>query len=857
MERGHPVVPLASSKSGKSGNSNLHPTISASHSDMSDDDDEAPTRAQSIARPTLSKYKTLPDLSHNTLLPELVKSGNEGLRLRPLGVLKAAGCRVGVDSDAMKAQVRENLLRPAYDVRKFYKSTGVWQGIARSAIFEHITLFVIALNALWIWIDTDFNSSEVLVEALPVFQVVEHSFIVFFSFEWTVRFLSFKRKRQCLKDAWFVFDSCLVLMMVLEGWLMSGLMLVVGQGASGSMGNASILRMARLLRLSRMARMVRLFRAMPELLILLKGMAAATRSVFFTLCLLMIVLYVFGIAFRQLTDSTAVGDKYFSSVVKSMYTLLIDGTFMDSLGPLVRAVGQESPALAMLFWLFVLMSAMTVMNMLIGVLCEVVSAVAATEKEALAINFVKERMRDLFTLIGKSDGGLISKEEFLKIVQKPEACRVLEETGVDVLGIIDMADTIFSENNESGEPEDKPLGFTELMELILDLRGSNTAKVRHIVDLRRHSIRATSQTNKAIAKLEVRVLARLEKIERGQRHHSAKGTSSTTLPKKAMNPSAYLSGNAMLAHIEGHLPKGFSSTSTQSVGDRDFSSDRMSLSSYDSGWADLNSPVPSASDGPFGVLGAASPVAQAAALTKGRSTDQMKKADSSASVGGPGATVAAAAGAVASPEALPASVGVGSRRVAVADFGSLTRSLEAILEEARLDLCKEFTSYQPASLSAPCSPVCGRRCGEASPTRSQTALVEASGGNSLKNSSSATLAAGVPLPPTSTQSPMQSSSADPVEVVKQQQQQQQQQQPVQQNEGYFSTATTASTTTGGPSRSTSMPRGALQIPDDVSLKELERQVQSSMHLLGALEELRSFRTRFRQGCGSNPIAIVG
>merc|ERR1719203_1326657 len=131
--------------------------------------------------------------------------------------------------------------------------------------------------------------------------------------------------------------------MLAETWVMTGVILFVGGTSGGLMGDAAILRMARLLRLSRMARMVRLFRAMPELLILVKGIVAATRSVFFTLCLLIILLYVFGIAFRQLADGSQVGKEQFDTVLASMYTLLIDGTFMDSMGPLIRRLGKESP----------------------------------------------------------------------------------------------------------------------------------------------------------------------------------------------------------------------------------------------------------------------------------------------------------------------------------------------------------------------------------------------------------------------------------------------------------------------------------------------------------------------------------
>merc|ERR1711879_498385 len=113
---------------------------------------------------------------------------------------------------------------------------------------------------------------------------------------------------------------------------MSLFIVCMGGGANGGLGNTSILRIARLLRLSRMARMARLLRAMPELMILIKGMMAACRSVLFTLLLLIILMYIFGIMFRQLVplDSIA-GGKYFPSVGASMFSLLIHGAFIDNL----------------------------------------------------------------------------------------------------------------------------------------------------------------------------------------------------------------------------------------------------------------------------------------------------------------------------------------------------------------------------------------------------------------------------------------------------------------------------------------------------------------------------------------------
>lgn len=413
---------------------------------------------------------------------------------------------ISVDPEKLKENVRRSLIRKPYNVCDFYHKEGVFQEIARNGIFEKATLSVIALNALWISIDTDMNHAAVLTEAQPVFQFVEYFFVLYFSFEWTARFLAFRLKRHCLRDAWFCFDSALVLMMVLESWLMSAVLLMSsGNGSGGGMGNASILRMARLLRLSRMARMVRLFRAVPELLILIKGIVAATRSVIFTLLLLGILLYVFAIALRQLTDGTAVGADHFGSVPISMYTLLIDGTLMDNLGDLVRDLGAQSPVCGIMFWVFVLLSSCTVMNMLIGVLCEVVSAVSSTEKEAILVSFVKERMKPLFEELDTSGDGLISKSEFLCILDNAQAVRLLEEVGVDVIFLLDQCDSLFQEDlqDPSNEQVTKDMDFEELMSVILELRGSNQACVKHIVGLRRHLLESMKHTNRTLADMEI------------------------------------------------------------------------------------------------------------------------------------------------------------------------------------------------------------------------------------------------------------------------------------------------------------------------------------------------------------------
>merc|ERR1712045_983547 len=117
----------------------------------------------------------------------------------------------------------------------FYKTEGTAQMIARSHIFENVTLAVIAINAIWIAVDSDHNPESVILRAPPLLQVAEHLFILYFSAEWLIRFLAFEQKFDCFKDSWFLFDSCLVFLMVVESWVMAPIIVITGTGSNSGL----------------------------------------------------------------------------------------------------------------------------------------------------------------------------------------------------------------------------------------------------------------------------------------------------------------------------------------------------------------------------------------------------------------------------------------------------------------------------------------------------------------------------------------------------------------------------------------------------------------------------------------------
>jgi len=405
-----------------------------------------------------------------------------------------------VDPKKMKDKLRENMKKPRYDVTNFYFTEGYCQEIARHHLFENITLGVIAFNALWISIDTDNNNADALVDADAIFILAENFFCIYFAFEWAMRFGAFKNKLNCFKDAWFMFDSFMVGLMVFETWIMFTFQLIAGSGAGGSTGGAGMIRILRLLRLSRMMRMARLLRSMPELLILIKGMVAAFRSVFFTLLLLVLFIYVFAIYFRQMTaEMPHLRDTYFYSMAKAQHSLLIFGVFLDNAGNMIWDIEKEENAYHLLFgyYLFVLFATLTVMNMLIGVVCEVVSTTANIEQEEITIMYMKESLKDIVvaeeTRLWEEDGNMtdynfdeenyhVSKSKFLQLFRLKEVAMLLKEVEVDVFSLVDLVETIFA-TEEGGERE---LCFGDLIEVMLDQRTTNTATVKDLTDMRKY-----------------------------------------------------------------------------------------------------------------------------------------------------------------------------------------------------------------------------------------------------------------------------------------------------------------------------------------------------------------------------------
>merc|ERR1712113_1161593 len=106
-------------------------------------------------------------------------------------------------------------------------------------------------------------------------------------------------------------------------------------------------------------------------------------------------------------------------------------------------LARHNLAMAAVFILFVLVSSLMGLNMLIGVLCAVVTAVTAAEKEKILVTYVKSKLMGVLVRLDEDGNGTISKDEFDQLVHIPEAVRALEELGVDVESLVALGDHLF------------------------------------------------------------------------------------------------------------------------------------------------------------------------------------------------------------------------------------------------------------------------------------------------------------------------------------------------------------------------------------------------------------------------------
>jgi len=396
--------------------------------------------------------------------------------------LKKSSTTVRLIEQNAKKQVKQHLAeannKPVVTEEEYYKTEGPWQALARSNTFKNLTVAMILFSTFWVAIDTDYNKAPTLLEAPLVFQVVDNIVCLYFSVEIFVRLMSFSRMSDAFKQLAFNFDLFLVLLMVEETWIQA-LMYEFSdyhkEHRSGLDHVSSSLRALRLLRITRAFRMSRLFRAVPELMILVNGIQMAIRSVCTTLILLVLLTYTFAVATKELLQGSPAAQGNFDSVPAATNYLLLQVICGWDVSFLTSVMGQAPFCYAILLT-YVMIASLTIMNMLTGVMVDVVATTAEIEEDEQNMKALTQDIADIICLTDENGDNTVTAEEFGRLLKSPSAVKKLYEGGVNVLALADYADFLFRDTSE--------LSLEDFTEVVLEFRGSNQATTKDMVDLR-------------------------------------------------------------------------------------------------------------------------------------------------------------------------------------------------------------------------------------------------------------------------------------------------------------------------------------------------------------------------------------
>jgi len=379
---------------------------------------------------------------------------------------------------------RHDALHPQekYKVENQYygHGEGVCQAVAKSTIFFSLTMVLVVFNAVWIAIDLDHNPAAVITEAKLQFRVVEYFLTTYFLLELIIRFGAFRNKCMAFKDKWFCFDGFLVFLAVFEAWIVPLAFAIVKSDDDAE--PPSLFKSLQCLRMFRLMRLTKLIRSFPQLMTIIKGIVKSLQPMLVTVVLLIILLFVFGVIFRSVFKDTPEMEEFFGAVSQSSWTLLLYGTLLDGPGALLAPMWKVQPIMCWVFLMFIFLSSFTVLNMLIGVLCEVVSGVTAEEKEQAEIDFLDNNMRDILDCYDKNEDGKIGRNEFDLLMNNLEVKDLFREFGTDIDTFKELKDSMFSDS----EANDDKLTFDELLHKVNELKGDTPAKVVDVVRLREY-----------------------------------------------------------------------------------------------------------------------------------------------------------------------------------------------------------------------------------------------------------------------------------------------------------------------------------------------------------------------------------
>ena len=267
---------------------------------------------------------------------------------------------------------------------------------------------VVIFNAIWIGVDADLSDGHTGVGSIPsiVMDIVEWILCALFVVDLVLRVLAcnpdyasfvYRDKRVQIANC---LDILITVVTVADDFIVEH---VVDIESDAYMHFFLIVRILRLLRI------VKLFAYIPALGVLVSALGVAMSAVAAAVAALVTAMYVYALVFTEWADDFGNGDEYFALFVRmydsmlSMFQLAI----YDDATAMIRRTVKESWLMGILAISFVFFGGFLILNVLIGIIANVV----AQEAEADETSRMAADVNRLFSAIDTDGDDSISVRE--------------------------------------------------------------------------------------------------------------------------------------------------------------------------------------------------------------------------------------------------------------------------------------------------------------------------------------------------------------------------------------------------------------------------------------------------------------
>lgn len=328
-------------------------------------------------------------------------------------------------------------------------SLSCWGRLAawvNSVSFEACLVVIILVNSVLIGVEMEIDANH---NTQVIFLVLENVFTLVFVLELLLRTLvNGCQAHFCGPDwRWAWFD-----LMVVGVALLEAITNVVLSVLSSETANITVLRLIRMLRVTRLARVfrvTRIIRFITPLRSLLFSIMVTLRHLIWSLVLLGLIIYVFGLLFTRAvmdaTDLSQMGQdataRHWADLFTSMMTLFQAVTNGVSWGDCSLVLLEISPFFLVMFIFYIILTRLTcfaVLNVVTGTFCQSAIAAASRDPDLIAANLkghqqkTEHQLKKLFETLDCTGSGQVSYAELEHKLQSEDVIAAFQALKLEV-----------------------------------------------------------------------------------------------------------------------------------------------------------------------------------------------------------------------------------------------------------------------------------------------------------------------------------------------------------------------------------------------------------------------------------------